>query len=224
MRIEESEVREVENIRSFLTGTPLTSILDMMFVIIYVVIMFFYSGTLSFIVLSIVPIIAIIYGFVTPIFKKRLDEKFYTGSEVQSFMVESMTGIHTIKSFSLEPKMERKWEDLAAEYTKTGFKTSKLVFSVNNVINFLQKIQDVLVVSIGATLVMSRKITVGELVAFRMISSKVSGPILRFVKLWQDYQQTSLSVKRISDIFINPTESTNSSSNLELPNIQGKIN
>ena len=102
-------------------------------------------------------------------------------------MVESMTGIHTIKSFALEPKMEKKWEDLAAEYTKTGFKTSKLVFSVNNVINFLQKIQDVLVVSIGATLVMSRKITVGELVAFRMISSKVSGPILRFVQLWQDY-------------------------------------
>ena len=218
-----ARVREVENIRSFLTGTPLTSILDMMFVIIYVVIMFFYSSTLSFIVLAIVPIIAIIYGFVTPIFKKRLDEKFYTGSEVQSFMVESMTGIHTIKSFALEPKMERKWEDLAAEYTKTGFKTSKLVFSVNNVISFLQKIQDVLVVTIGATLVMSRTITVGELVAFRMISSKVSGPILRFVKLWQDYQQTSLSVKRISDIFINPTESTNSSSNLELPNIQGKI-
>ena len=119
--------------------------------------------------------------------------------------------------------MEKKWEDLAAEYTKTGFKTSKLVFSVNNVINFLQKIQDVLVVSIGATLVMSRKITVGELVAFRMISSKVSGPILRFVQLWQDYQQTSLSVKRISDIFINPIESTDVSTNLELPNIQGKI-
>ena len=218
-----ARVREVENIRAFLTGTPLTSILDMMFVIVYVVIMFFYSSTLSFIVLSIVPIIAIIYGFVTPVFKKRLDEKFYTGSEVQSFMVESMTGIHTIKSFSLEPKMEKKWEDLSAEYTKTGFKTSKLVFSVNNIISFLQKIQDVLVVTVGATLVMSRKITVGELVAFRMISSKVSGPILRFVKLWQDYQQTSLSVKRISDIFMNPTESTNNSNSLELPNIQGKI-
>lgn len=218
-----ARVREVENIRAFLTGTPLTAILDMTFVIFYIIIMFFYSNTLSFIVLGIVPLIALIYGIVTPIFKKRLDEKFYTGAEVQSFMVESMTGIHTIKSFALEPKMEKKWEDLAAEYTKTGFKTSKLVFSVNNVINFLQKIQDVLVVSIGATLVMSRKITVGELVAFRMISSKVSGPILRFVQLWQDYQQTSLSVKRISDIFINPIESTDISTNLELPNIQGKI-
>lgn len=165
-----ARVREVENIRAFLTGTPLTSILDMLFVIIYVVIMFFYSSTLSFIVLGVIPIIAIIYAFVTPVFKKRLDEKFYTGAEVQSFMVEAMTGIHTIKSFALEPKMEKKWEDLAADYTKTGFKTSKLVFSVNNVISFLQKIQDVLVVAIGATLVMSRTITVGELVAFRMIS------------------------------------------------------
>lgn len=218
-----ARVREVENIRAFLTGTPLTAILDMIFVIFYIIIMFFYSSTLSFIVLGIVPLIALIYGMVTPIFKKRLDEKFYTGAEVQSFMVESMTGIHTIKSFALEPKMEKKWAELAAEYTKTGFKTSKLVFSVNNVISFLQKIQDVLVVTIGATLVMNRTITVGELVAFRMISSKVSGPILRFVQLWQDYQQTSLSVKRISDIFVNPIESTDVSTNLELPNIQGKI-
>lgn len=218
-----ARVREVENIRSFLTGSPLTSILDMVFIIMYVIIMFFYSSKLSFIVLGILPFIVLIYVFVTPIFKKRLDEKFYTGAEVQSFMVEAMSGIHTIKSFALEPKMEKKWEELAADYTKTGFKTSKLVFCVNNSVNFLQKFQDVLVIAVGATLVMSREISVGELVAFRMIASRISQPILKFVQMWQDYQQTSLSVKRISDIFINPTENTMESNNLELPNIIGKI-
>lgn len=218
-----ARVREVENIRRFLTGSPLTAILDLIFIIVYVVIMFFYSSKLSFVVLAIVPIIALIYAFVTPIFKKRLDEKFYTGAEVQSFLVEAMTGIHSIKSFALEPKMEKKWEDLAAEYTKVGFKTSKLVFCVNDTVDFIQKIQDMLIVALGAVLVMNRDMSVGELVAFRIISSKITTPILRFVQMWQDYQQTSLSVKRISDIFINPVESNEDSGNLELPNIDGTI-
>lgn len=218
-----ARVREVENIRSFLTGLPLTSILDMFFVIIYIIIMFFYSRELSFIVLGIVPLIALIYGVVTPIFKKRLDSKFYAGAEVQSFMVESMTGIHTIKSFALEPKMEKKWGELAADYTKAGFNTSKLVFCVNNIVSFIQKIQDVLIISVGAILVINRKLSVGELVAFRMISSKISTPILRFVQMWQDYQQAILSVKRISDIFVNPTESTMENNSLELPDIRGLL-
>lgn len=219
-----ARVREVENIRSFLTGTPLTAILDVFFVIVYVIIMFFYSSKLSFIVLAILPIIIIIYAFVTPMFKKRLDEKFYTGSEVQSFLVESMNGIHTIKSFALEPKMEKKWENLAADYTTTGFRTSKLCFIVNNTISFLHKFQDVLIIAVGAILVMNRQLSVGELVAFRMISSRISQPILRFVQMWQDYQQTSLSVKRISDIFVNPTENTVEATELDLPSIRGKIN
>lgn len=217
-----ARIREIENIRSFLTGSPLTSILDMIFVIVYVVIMFFYSIKLSFIVLGILPVISLIYLFVTPVFKKRLDQKFYTGAEVQSFLVEAMTGVNTIKSFALEPKMEMKWEELAAENTKESFKLSRLVFIVNDVINFLQKLQDVLIISVGAILVMKRNITIGELVAFRMISSRISSPVLRFVQMWQDYQQTSLSIKRISDIFINPVESVEND-NLDLPNIQGNI-
>lgn len=218
-----ARVREVENIRSFLTGSPLIAVLDMLFILVYIIIMFFYSSTLSFIVLAIVPLIALIYFFVTPVFKKRLDEKFYTGAEVQSFMVESMSGIHTIKSFALEPKMEKKWGELAANYTKSSFKTGKLVFSVNNTVSFLQKIQDVLVICVGSLLVMNRKLSVGELVAFRMISSKITSPILRFVQIWQDYQQVGLSIKRLTDIFINPIETQGGNESLELPNIKGDI-
>lgn len=219
-----ARVREVENIRSFLTGTPLVAVLDVLFVFIYVIIMFMYSKTLSLIILAIVPLIIIIYAFVTPIFKKRLDKKYYDGAELQSFIVESMNGIHTIKSFALEPKMDEKWEDIAAEYISTSFKTSKLVFTTNDLVSFLQKIQDIIIIAVGAMLVIDRKLTIGELVAFRMIASRITSPLLRFVQMWQDYQQMNLSIKRVSDIFMNPCEyNDEGSASIELPNLKGGI-
>lgn len=219
-----ARVREVENIRSFLTGTPLMAILDAIFVFVYIIIMFFYSKTLSYIILAIVPLIVIIYAFATPVFKKRLDKKYYDGAELQSFIVESMNGIHTIKAFALEPKMDERWEDIAAEYVNTSFKTNKLVFSINDIVSFLQKIQDIIVIAVGAILVIDRKLTIGELVAFRMIASRITSPLLRFVQMWQDYQQMSLSVKRVSDIFMNPIEyEAEETSSMELPNLKGNI-
>lgn len=218
-----ARVREIENIRTFLTGAPLTSLLDLIFVFVYIIIMFFYSKTLSYIVLAIVPVIGVIYAIVTPLFKNRLDQKFHYGADMQSFLVESMNGIHTIKSFAIEPKMEKKWGDIAAEYTKTNLLTSKLVFIANNTVSFLQKLQDVMVISIGATLVMDGKLTVGELVAFRMIASRISNPVLRFIQMWQDYQQVSMSTKRVSDIFKNPVENQLDEKNGYLPEIKGSI-
>ena len=218
-----ARVREIENIRTFLTGAPLTSLLDLIFVFVYIIIMFFYSKTLSYIVLAIVPVIAVIYAIITPLFKNRLDQKFHYGADMQSFLVESMNGIHTIKSFAIEPKMEKKWGDIAAEYTKTNLLTSKLVFIANNTVSFLQKLQDVMVISIGAILVMDGKLTVGELVAFRMIASRISNPVLRFIQMWQDYQQVSMSTKRVSDIFKNPVENQLDEKNGYLPEIRGSI-
>lgn len=219
-----ARVREIENIRTFLTGTPLMSVLDALFVLIYVVIMFFYSTQLSFIVLAIVPCIVIIYAFATPIFKKRLDEKFYHGAALQSFMVESMNGIHTIKSFALEPKKEREWEELAASFTDVSFRTKKLVYLINDVVSYLQKVQDIVILAVGSYLVIQRSLSVGELVAFRMIASKITSPLLRFVQMWQDYQQMRLSVERVGDIFENPVEYQDRAlSGVQLPNLQGNI-
>lgn len=219
-----ARVREVENIRSFLTGTPLVALLDVLFVFVYIIIMFFYSSLLSFVILAIVPLIVIIYAFVTPVFRKQLDQKYYDGAELQSFIVESMNGIHTIKAFALEPKMDEKWEDIAAEYIHTSFKTSKLVFITNDVVSFLQKFQDIIVIALGAVLVIERKMTIGELVAFRMIASRITSPLLRFVQMWQDFQQMSLSVRRVSDIFLHPMEySDEAYTTMDLPDLKGSI-
>lgn len=201
-----ARVRELDTIRNFLTGTPLSSIIDFLFIIIYIVVLFFYSTSLTWIVIGSIPVFAALSAIVTPLFKKRLDEKFNTGAETQSFLVETITGVQTVKSFSLEKKFEENWGDLQSDYVKASYKTSMVSATAGTTGQFIQKVFDLLILFFGAKAVMNGNFTVGQLVAFRMLASRVSGPVLRLVQLWQEYQQASLSVKRIGDIFNSPTE------------------
>lgn len=218
-----ARVRELDSIRSFLTGTPLSSIIDLLFIVVYIAILFCYSTKLTFIVLASIPVFAILSAIVTPLFKKRLDEKFATGAEAQSFLVESITGIQTVKSFSVEPKFVDKWGDLQAEYVKASYKTAMVSATAGTTGQFIQKIFDLLILFFAAKAVMDGDFSVGQLVAFRMLASRVSTPVLRLVQLWQEYQQASLSVKRIADIFNSPTENVANSSQVSIPKLKGHI-
>jgi subfamily B ATP-binding cassette protein HlyB/CyaB len=195
-----ARVRELDQIRSFLTGTPLSSMIDVFFVVVYVAVLFLYSVPLTIIVLASLPLFAILSLIITPLFKKSLDEKFETGAKAQSFLVESVNGIHTVKSFALESSFEEKWGDLQSDYVKAGYKTSMIAQTSNAVAGFIQHLADLLVLVYGAGTVIDGTLSIGQLVAFRMLAGRVSGPILRLVQLWQEYQQASLSVKRIGDI------------------------
>lgn len=201
-----ARVRELDQIRSFLTGTPLSSMIDVFFVVVYVAVLFLYSVPLTIIVLASLPLFAILSLIITPLFKKSLDEKFETGAKAQSFLVESVNGIHTVKSFALESSFEEKWGDLQSDYVKAGYKTSMIAQTSNAVAGFIQHLADLLVLVYGAGTVIDGTLSIGQLVAFRMLAGRVSGPILRLVQLWQEYQQASLSVKRIGDIFNSPIE------------------
>lgn len=218
-----ARVRELEHIRSFLTGTPLSSMIDLFFIVVYIVVLFFYSVPLTFVVIASIPVFAILSIVVTPLFKKRLDEKFNAGAEVQSYLVESITGIQTIKSFALEPRLEKKWGDLQSDYVKAGYKTAMVASASNTIGQFIQKSFDLLILFLGAKAVMNGEFTVGGLVAFRMLSGRVSGPVLRFVQLWQEYQQASMSVKRIGDIFNSVPEPMSDGNKMSLPKIKGNI-
>ena len=217
-----ARVRELENIRSFLTGTPLSSLIDLFFIVIYIIVLFIYSPKLSAIVLVSLPIFAIISLIVTPLFKKSLDEKYNSGANAQSFLVESISGVQTVKSFALEPKLEEKWGGLQAKYVKASYKTSMIANVANNLSRYVQKNFDLLVLFVGALEVMNGNFTIGQLVAFRMLAGRVSEPILRFVQLWQEYQQASLSVKRIGDIF-NSKQENIAKNKVSMPKIGGKI-
>lgn len=218
-----ARVRELDSIRNFLTGTPLSSIIDLLFIVVYIVILFLYNTQLTFIILASLPIYAILSLIVTPLFKKRLDEKFNAGAETQSFLVEAINGVQTVKSFSLEQKFEAKWGDLQSNYVRAGYKTAILSGTAGTVAQFIQRIFDLLILFFAALAVMDGTFTVGQLVAFRMLAGRVSGPILRLVQLWQEYQQASLSVKRIGDIFNSPVEQGSPNALSSIPKLQGKI-
>ena len=218
-----ARVRESENIRSFMTGTPLSSLLDLLFILVYMVVLFFYSVPLTLVVLASVPIFATLSLIVTPMFKQRLDEKFAAGAQAQSYLVESITGVQTVKSFALEPGLEKKWGELQSDYVRAGYRTSMVAANSGTIARFIQKSFDLMILFLGAKLVMDGSFTVGQLVAFRMLSGRISEPVLRFVQLYQEYQQAAMSVKRIGDIFRTLPEQKSNRNKLSMPSIKGMI-
>lgn len=218
-----ARVRELDTIRSFLTGTPLSSLIDLVFIIVYIIVMFFYSVQLSIVVVISIPFFALLSLVVTPLFKKSLDRKFETGARAQSFLVESINGIQTVKSFALESSFEEKWGNMQADYVAAGYQTSMISSTSGTIASFIQRIVDLLILVYGAKCVIAGELSIGQLVAFRMLSGRVSGPVLRLVQLWQEYQQASLSVRRIGDIFNSTVEINKENKSKDMPNIRGKI-
>jgi len=218
-----ARVQALESIRSFLTGSPLITVIDVLFMGVYIFVMFIYSVPLTWVVLGSLPFFAGLAAFITPMLRDRTDEKFNTGADSQSFLVESVSGAQTIKSFALEPEMQKRWEDKAANYTKASYKASILSANAGAIGQFIQKLADLAILWFGAQFVISGDLTIGGLVAFRMLSGRVSGPVLRLVQLWQDFQQANISIKRLGDIFNTKSEPSLDPSKSRLPSIKGDI-
>lgn len=218
-----ARVRELENIRRFLTGVPLNTVLDALFIVVYIIIMYFYSVRLTNITLLSLPLLALITAVVTPILKERLDDKFKAGANQQSYLVETVNGVQTIKSFAVEPGIEQKWEGLLADYTTANFRTTMLGNTAGALAQLVQKCFDIAILYFGAKLVIAGEMTVGQMVAFRMLSGRVSQPVMRLVQMWQEFQQTSLSIKRLGDIFHSKPEPAMQGTQTRLPDITGNI-
>ncbi|WP_425060142.1 Toxin RTX-I translocation ATP-binding protein [Sporomusa carbonis] len=218
-----ARVRELENIRQFLTGSTLTVVLDLFFAVIFIAAMFFYSAKLTLITLASLPIFILLSVIVTPILKERLNQKFACGAEVQSYLVESITGIHTVKSLAIEPQLNHKWEGILANYVKASFKTNLLGNIAGNIAQFIQKIATLAILWFGAHLVMEGSLTVGQLIAFQMLSGRVTDPVLRIANLWQDFQQVRLSIERLGDVLNCPREPVFNPSRTMLPALKGRV-
>lgn len=201
-----ARVRELENLRQFMTNISLTVLLDTLFSVLFVVIMAIYSVYLTLIVLMFVVAIALISFFATPMIKARLDEKFQKGAAAQSFLVESITGVQTVKSLAIEGKMIKDWENNLGDYILSAFKLSNVANIAVSSSQMLQKMMTLAVIYFGVSLVFDGRLSVGQLIAFQMFGSQLSGPILRLVHMWQDFQQAKLSLNRIADIINTPPE------------------
>jgi subfamily B ATP-binding cassette protein HlyB/CyaB len=201
-----ARVRELENLRQFMTNISLTVLLDTIFSVVFIAIMAVYSGYLTLIVLAIVFVIALISFIATPMIKERLNDKFQKGAANQSFLVESITGIQTVKSLAIEGKMIKEWEKGLGDYIMSAFKLSNLGNVAVTSSQTLQKGMSLAVIYFGVSLVFDKSMSVGQLIAFQMFASQLSGPILRLVRMWQDFQQAKLSLDRIGDIINTPPE------------------
>jgi subfamily B ATP-binding cassette protein HlyB/CyaB len=218
-----ARVRELETIRQFVTSTSITLALDLAFCAVFLLVMFVYSATLTWIVMAALPLYALLSIAVTPAFRRSLDEKFQRGAENQAFLVESVTGIETIKAMAVEPQMQRRWEEQLAGYVGASFAASQVGNWATQTANLLNKSVGALTLFLGAGLVIGNKLTVGELVAFNMLAAQVSGPVLRLVQVWQDFHQVRLSVERLGDILNTPVEPNATSAQAGHGQIKGAV-
>ncbi|NVZ22811.1 type I secretion system permease/ATPase [Pseudomonas costantinii] len=217
-----ARVRELENIRSFLTGNAITLLLDVLFSVVFVLVMFYYSGWLTLIVLLSLPLYVLVSLFITPLLRARLQDSFTRGAENQAFLVETVNGIDTVKSMAVEPQAIRKWDNQMAAYVAAGFKTQTLSTLANESVGLIGKLVTVATLWLGARLVIDGQLSVGELIAFNMLAGRVSGPIMRLAQLWTSFQQTGVSVQRLGDILNTRTELSQATRSA-LPPLRGQI-
>ncbi|BAY16388.1 cyclic nucleotide-regulated ABC bacteriocin/lantibiotic exporter [Anabaenopsis circularis NIES-21] len=218
-----TRINELENIRQFLTGTALTVGLDALFSVVYIVVMLFYSWQLTLVGLGTIPIFVVITLIASPTISKQLRNKAERNAETQSYLVEVMSGIQTVKAQNIELRSRFSWQERYARYVGAGFKTVVTSTLANSTSSFLNKLSSLLVLWVGAYLVLQGELTLGELIAFRIISGYVTGPILRLAQLWQNFQETALSLERLSDIVDTPEEGEADRGNIPLPAIDGAI-
>ncbi len=218
-----TRINELENIRSFLTGTALTVVLDSIFSVIYIAVMFIYSPLLTFVALGIIPIFVALTLIFSPLIRRQLRAKAERNASTQSHLVEIMSGIQTVKAQNIELKSRWEWQERYAKYVGTGFKTVITQTLAGSASNFLNKLSQLLVLWVGAYLVLQGDLTLGQLIAFRIISGYVTQPILRLAQLWQNFQQTALSLERLADIVDHPQEAEEDRDNIPMPLINGNL-
>ena len=218
-----ARVRELESIRNFITGSAVTLVIDLLFTFVFFAVMYLYSPKLTFIVMGMIPLYIILAFFITPVLRARLHEKFNRGAENQAFLVESINGIETLKASAVEPQSQRRWEEQLSGYLRASFRATNLGNIAGQTASLINKITVLLILWIGARLVIEGNLSVGQLVAFNMLAARISSPILRLVKLWQDFQQAGISVQRLGDILNVKPEPTYSPGRASLPKLEGRV-
>ncbi len=219
-----TRVNELENIRQFLTGTALTVVLDSVFSVIYIIVMFLYSWLLSIVALATIPLFALLTFIVAPVVREQLRDKAERNAQTQSLLVEVLSGMQTVKAQNIELRSRWQWQERYAKYVSSGFQTVLTFTAASSISGFLNQLSGLMVLCVGAFLVLQQEITLGQLIAFRIISGMVTSPLLRLMQLWQNFQETALSLERLADIVDTPQEASElDRQNIPMPTVKGQV-
>lgn len=215
-------VRQLETIREFLTNASLTVLIDPIFTVIFLAVMWLYSTKLFLVSVITIPAYILVAVFVTKPLRARIEEKFERGAANNALLVESISGIQTLKAGAVEPQWQQRWERQLAGYSVSSQKVINLGNTGSQLIQLISKLNLAAILYFGAEAVISRQMTVGGLVAFNMFAQRVSQPVIRMAQLWQDFQQVRISIARLGDVLNQPAEPGNGS-RTALPRIVGQI-
>ena len=219
-----TRVAELEKIRNFLTGQALTTILDAAFSVIYIMVMIVYSWLLTLIALSVLPIQIGLTLLGAPLFRRQYRAAAEENAKTQSHLVEVLTGIQTVKAQNVEMVSRWRWQEFYSNYIARTFEKTITGTALNQTSQVLQKISQLMVLWIGASLVLSGDLTLGQLIAFRIISGYVTQPLLRLSTIWQSIQELKVSFERLADVIDTPQESNEvDKSKVMLPPIHGQV-
>ncbi len=211
-------------IREFMTGTALTVVLDAVFSVVYVAVMLSYSVQLTFVSLAVIPILALMIILINPLVLRLIKQRNNRFADAQSYLVEVVSGIQTVKAQNIELKSRWEWSGRYAKYITASFKTILTGTTAGTISSFLNQVGNLAQLWVGAYLVLKNEITLGQLIAFRIISGNVTGSLLRFVSVWQSFQEVSMSIDMLKDIIDTPTETSEEDrSNIPMPAIQGAV-
>ena len=215
---------ELEQIRSFLTGTALTVVLDAIFSVLYIVVMLFYSWILTIVALLLAPLLGLITFTISPVIRRQLRTKAELNANTQNHLVEVLTGIQTVKAQNIELNARWRWRERYSKYVSAGFKNAVTSTTTDSLTQFLNQASALSVICVGSYLVLKGQLTLGELIAFRIISGYVTAPLLRLSNLYQSFQQTSISLERLGDILNTSQESSSEEkSKIPMKPIKGKV-
>ena len=219
-----SRIGELEKIRNFLTGTALTTVLDAAFSVIYIVVMAVYSWVLTLVALMVLPIQVGLTVVGAPLFRRQFRQAAEENAKTQSHLVEVLTGIQTVKAQNVEMVSRWKWQERYSQYISRTYEKTITGTALNETSQVLQKLSQLLVLWAGAALVLKGELTLGQLIAFRIISGYVTQPLLRLSNIWQNIQELRVSFERLADVIDTPLESNNEDqAKIPLPPIVGGV-
>ena len=219
-----TKISELEKIRDFFTGQTLTTIIDALFSIIYIFIMIVYSWLLTLIALSVLPIQILITLLGVPLFKNQYRKVAESNANTQNHLIESMNVIQTIKTQNIENNTFKKWFENYSNFIQKIFNKTITGTILTESSSLLQKISQIIVLWVGASMVLKGQLTLGQLIAFRIISGYVTQPILRLSTLSQRFEELKVSFERLGDVINQETESNSSDkNNISMPEIKGQI-
>ncbi|MCC8375873.1 MULTISPECIES: peptidase domain-containing ABC transporter [Photorhabdus] len=201
-----TRVQELDSIRDFLTGSMLTLSVDLASTFVFFGVMAWLSPSLTCMVLAVLPLYFLLAWLSSKPLQQRIEQQFQTAALNTSFLNESVSGAETIKSLAVEPRMQRRWESQTASMVEAGFRTQTLNSFISHAVMLLQKTTGVGIIWLGANMVISLELTIGQLIAFNMMVSHINQPITKLIDLWQQFVQTRVAVDKLGDILNLPVE------------------